>query len=79
MAAYNAFKKILKEAGLDPKLYALHSPRVGATTDSFAMGIPGHIIDIRGRWKSSKTKERYCRPSEREWMAVYGHKTSRKY
>jgi hypothetical protein len=68
MAAYNSFKKLLKDAGLDPALFAMHSPRVGAATDAHAAGIPGYIIDIRGRWKSSSMKKRYCRPSKESWM-----------
>jgi hypothetical protein len=77
MAAYNAFKKLLKDAGLDPRLYAMHSPRVGATTDAFAAGISDHVIDIRGRWKSAETKYRYCRPRTKDWMREVRYKTSK--
>jgi hypothetical protein len=62
MAAYNNFKKLVRDMGLNEKLYALHSPRVGAATDAHLAGTPGNIIDFRGRWKSASTKKRYCRP-----------------
>jgi hypothetical protein len=77
MAAYNSFKKLLKCAGLDPRVYAMHSPRVGATTDAFAAGVADHVIDIRGRWKSAATKYRYCRPHKLDWIREVRHKTSK--
>jgi hypothetical protein len=77
MAAYNSFKLLLKNSGLNPKLYAMHSPRVGATTDAFENNVPDYIIDIRGRWKSSLTKYRYCRPGKTDWMREVRHKTSK--
>jgi hypothetical protein len=63
MAAYHSFKKLCKQVGLDPACYALHSPRVGATTDAHMQGVPGNVIDFRGRWKSKSSKKRYCRPT----------------
>jgi hypothetical protein len=64
--ALQCFKKLLKSCGLNEKLFGLHSPRVGGTTDSFKAGVPAHIIDIRGR--SGHTKKRYCRPPEHSWI-----------
>ena len=58
-AAYSAFKKLLEKFGLDPKLFALHSPRVGGTTDLLQNKMPKRIIDKLGRWKCRKTKYRY--------------------
>jgi hypothetical protein len=55
----------------------MHSPREGAASDSYAAGIPGHINDIRGRWKSEKLKKRYCRPLEKDWIEIVRHKTSK--
>jgi hypothetical protein len=69
--AYSCFKKLLKNAGLNEKLYALHSPRVGATTEAFQNKVPGHVIDLRGRWKSEQTKKRYCRPPEKSWLKYF--------
>jgi hypothetical protein len=68
--ALKCFKTLLKNCGLNEKLFGLHSPRVGGTTDSFRAGIPLHIIDIRGRWKSGHTKKRYCRPPEHRWISA---------
>jgi hypothetical protein len=69
--AYSCFKKLLKDVGLNERLYALHSPRVGATTEAFRKNIPEHVIDIRGRWRSGQTKKRYCRPLEKTWMKYF--------
>jgi hypothetical protein len=76
MAACHAFKKLCKNVGLDPKLYGLHSPRVGAATDAYLAGIPGPVIDLRGRWKSCNTKKRYCRPTIEMLLAYDRGKTS---
>ena len=64
LAAYQAFKRLLKFADLDPSLYALHSPRIGGATDAFAAGVPDYIIDRQGRWKSPSMKYRYCQVPE---------------
>jgi hypothetical protein len=77
MAAYNSFKKILDFAGLDVKKFAMHSPRVGAATDAYKNGVPGYIIDKRGRWKSASMKKRYCRPGVNDWLEIVKHKTSK--
>ena len=60
-AAYNAFKKLVTKFGLDPKKFALHSPRVGGTSTLFQNKIPKRVIDRQGRWKSRNTKYRYAR------------------
>ncbi len=57
------FKAMLKFGGLDPKLYGLHSPRSGATTEAFHLGIAPHIIDLKGRWRSLNTKYHYLKLS----------------
>jgi hypothetical protein len=62
-AAYSDFKAMLKFGGLDPKLHGLHSPRSGATTEAFHLGIEPHIIDLKGRWRSLNTKFHYLKLS----------------
>jgi hypothetical protein len=57
---------MLKWAGLNPSLYALHSPRAGAATEAFSLGIDPHVIDLKGRWKSKNSKFKYIRLSEKE-------------
>jgi len=57
---------MLKWAGLDPSLYGLHSPRAGATTEAFSLGLEHHIIDIKGRWKSKNSKFSYLRLKDKE-------------
>jgi len=64
--AYKNFKTLLSFSSLDPRMYAMHSPRRGGTTEAFQSGVPDHIIDIQGRWKSSSTKYRYLKLSDRE-------------
>jgi hypothetical protein len=67
-AALKAFKTLLQFSDLDPSLYGLHSPRIGGASDAFHNGIPGHVIDSQGRWKSAATKFRYLRFEEREFV-----------
>jgi len=57
---------MLKWAGLDPSLYALHSPRAGGTTEAFSLGIEPHVIDLKGRWKSKNSKFKYVRLTDKE-------------
>jgi hypothetical protein len=64
-AALSAMKNLLKFAGLDPKLYALHSPRIGAANNTFRSKVPLHIIDAKGRWKSKNSKYSYLRVQDR--------------
>ena len=52
---------MLQFAGLDPKRFSLHSPRIGGATDAFKNGVPSFVIDRQGRWKSSDTKYLYLR------------------
>jgi hypothetical protein len=75
--ALACFKGMLKEAGLCAAEYGLHSPRVGAATEAYQNRVPGHIIDIRGRWKSASSKKRYCRPSEKSWLPIVSKKLSK--
>jgi len=67
-AAYKAFKTMLNFAGLKSENYALHSPRIGGASDAFQNGIPAHIIDAQGRWKSSATKFSYLRFNEKQFV-----------
>jgi hypothetical protein len=55
-------------AGLKPENYALHSPRIGGASDAFRNGIPAHIIDAQGRWKSAATKFAYLRFNEKHFV-----------
>jgi len=64
--AYKNFKTLLCFAGLDPSKFALHSPRRGGTTEAFRSGVPDHVIDLQGRWKSPGTKYRYLKLTDRE-------------
>ena len=59
---------MLNFAGLDSKKYGLHSPRIGGASDAFRNGIPHHIIDAQGRWKSTTTKFAYLRFNEKNFV-----------
>jgi hypothetical protein len=59
---------MLKNAGFDPKKFGLHSPRIGATTDAFFNGVPSHVIDQQGRWKSENSKYNYLRKNEKHLL-----------
>jgi hypothetical protein len=56
----------LKKAGLDPSKYGLHSPRSGATTEAFKLGVDHHVIDLKGRWKCKLSKYQYVKYSDKE-------------
>ena len=60
VTAYKAFKKLLQQVDLDPRKFALHSPRIGGTSDAFEAAVLLHVVDKQGRWKCPNTKYRYC-------------------
>ena len=59
---YNTFvaklKQCLSSAGYDASLYSGHSFRRGGATFSFEIGLPAHLIKLRGDWRSN-CYERY--------------------
>ena len=59
--AYNSFKTLLRRFKMSESNLSLHFMRIGATTDAFGRGIPGHIIDQSGRWKNPTTKHTYVK------------------
>ena len=69
-ACYVQFKKLLALVGLDPREFALHSLRIGATTDAFQNKVPKRFIDRQGRWKNKKSKLRYARDSMDEFASA---------
>jgi hypothetical protein len=66
--ALRYFKSMLKSVNLDPQKFGLHSPRIGATTDAFFEGVPDHVIDQQGRWKSQNSKFGYLRKNEKHFL-----------
>lgn len=49
-------QSVLKFIKLDPSVYKGHSFRIGAATSAAARGVPEHIIQKMGRWKSDAVK-----------------------
>jgi hypothetical protein len=43
------FRKMLEFSGLNSKLFGLHSPKIGATSDAFSRNVPAYVIDQQGR------------------------------
>ena len=54
-------KWALLQAGEDPTAYSSHSLRIGAATTAAAAGLPDHLIQKLGRWRSGAYKS-YIRP-----------------
>ena len=46
-------REVLEEVGLDPKMYAGHSFRIGAATMPAARGVEDSVIKTLGWWQSS--------------------------
>ena len=67
-AAYKAFKSLLNKCGIDPSGYSLHSMRMGGATDAFKNGVSMDIIDRQGRWRCPKSKFRYIKKSEEDYL-----------
>jgi len=55
-------------AGIDPKKFGLHSPRIGGATDAFYNNIPDYVIDIQGRWRCPTSKYGYLRLDEKRLL-----------
>ena len=57
----NVFKSCLKELGLDPKCYSLHSLRSGITSVVHHSGnsISDRILKLHGCWKTDAAKDMY--------------------
>ncbi|KAK6168675.1 hypothetical protein SNE40_019866 [Patella caerulea] len=45
-------KKLLIRLGIDSSQYSGHSFRIGAATSAARQGVPDHLIQSLGRWKS---------------------------
>jgi len=62
---------MLRNCGLDPSKFALHSPRIGGASEAFATGVPDHLIDTQGRWKSPASKFTYLRVTADRQAAAF--------
>jgi len=66
--AFHQFKKLLLECGLPAERFGLRSSHIGGATNAFYNHVPSYLIDLQGRWKSSRTKFSYLRIDEK-WLA----------
>ena len=48
----SALKRVATSLGLDVSRVSTHSPRIGGATEMAAAGLPDHVIQGMGRWKS---------------------------
>lgn len=58
----NTTKTLLRRAGFNPSGFSSHSYRIGAATTAAAVGLPDHLIQRLGRWRSN-TYQVYIRPT----------------
>lgn len=56
-------KKELKNEGLDPTLYSLHSLRSGDASSAAALEIPDRLFQRQGGWRSAQAKNNYIQES----------------
>ena len=52
-------KKELKNEGLDPSLYSLHSLRSGGASSAAALEIPDCLFQRQGGWRSTQAKNNH--------------------
>ena len=57
----------LAETGIDQRLYARHSFRIGAATAAAVVGIPTHTIKMLGRWSSGAYALYICVSHDHLW------------
>jgi hypothetical protein len=62
-------RSLLQSQGLDEKLYASHSFRIGAATAAGSAGLPSWLIKTLGRW-TSDCYERYIRTPKEVLVSV---------
>lgn len=53
----------LKNAGLDSKLFGLHSLRSGGATAAAKNNVSDRLIKVHGRWKSEFSRDNYIKDS----------------
>ena len=47
--------------GMDPRLFGMHSLRVGGATAAANAGVPDRLFKRHGRWKSQSAKDGYVK------------------
>ena len=60
----------LRQTGLDPTKYGLHSLRSGGASLGAAIGVPDRQIMRHGEWQSESSKNRYIKEAKSSLLAV---------
>ena len=60
----------LKEIGLNPKQFGLHSLRAGRTTSAANNGVPDRLFKRHGRWRWENAKDGYVKDDLRSLLSV---------
>ena len=68
--ARELFSKQLREIGLDPSVYGLHSLRSGGETEAAAWGISEPLIQRHGGWRSEASTHMYIRETKHALLRV---------
>ena len=61
---------LLKNIGLDPKEFGLHSLRSGGATAAANLGVKDRLFKKHGRWKSEKVKDNYVHENLKIQLSV---------
>ncbi len=64
------FKNALKEVGVDPTKFGLHSLRSGGATAAASLGVPDRLFKKHGRWLSDHSKDGYVNESVKTQLSV---------
>ena len=60
----------LKEIGLNPKQFGLHSLRAGGATSAANNGVPDRLFKRHGRWRSENANDGYVKDDLRSLLSV---------
>ena len=66
----DGFRRDLKNIGVDPFKFGLHSLRSGGATSAANSGINDRIFQLHGRWKSAEAKNIYVDDSIEQRLTV---------
>ena len=72
--SYSRLRELLlakiKQLGMDPKLFGMHSLRAGGATAAANARVPDRLFKRHGRWKSESAKDGYVKDSVERRLSV---------